>query len=211
MSDATQNPPTPDEPSRSASSSPPPPPGAGSYQPAPPGQPMSSSGEAGQPADLLNRFLARLIDFVLLAVVAAVINSVILSAIFATSGAGMLGVSSGTAFGYAAVSSLVTAALYLGYFALMEARSGQTLGKMVVKLQTQGPNGGTPTMEQALRRNAFVALNLIGIVPIVGWILGPLVSLAAVIMIAVTISNNPATRQGWHDNFAGGTSVVKVG
>jgi hypothetical protein len=32
-----------------------------------------------------------------------------------------------------------------------------------------------------------------------------------VITIMVTINNDNTTRHGWHDNFAGGTTVVRVG
>ena len=55
------------------------------------------------------------------------------------------------------------------------------------------------------------ALGVIAIVPVVGWLVAPLAQLAAAIFIAVTINNNIATRQGWHDQFADGTSVVKIG
>ena len=65
-------------------------------------------------------------------------------------------------------------------------------------------------MEEALKRNAWTALGLIAIIPVVGWFLAPLIELAVVVLILVTISNTP-TRQGWHDNFAGGTSVVRTG
>jgi hypothetical protein len=81
---------------------------------------------------------------------------------------------------------------------------------MLLKLQTRGPDGGNPTFEQALKRNAFTAIGVLGIIPFMGFLAG-LLSLAAVIMIAVTISNNTATRRGWHDDFAGGTQVVKIG
>jgi uncharacterized RDD family membrane protein YckC len=79
-----------------------------------------------------------------------------------------------------------------------------------MKLQTRGPHGQNPTTEEALKRNAFLAIGVLGIIPVVG-ALAPLLSLVAVIAIAVTISNNTETRQGWHDNFAGGTRVVKLG
>ena len=65
-------------------------------------------------------------------------------------------------------------------------------------------------MQQAIMRSSFQALGLIGIVPIVGAFFGPLISLAAVIFIAVTINNDTVNRQGWHDHFAGGTKVLKV-
>ncbi|HET6627994.1 MAG TPA: RDD family protein [Nocardioidaceae bacterium] len=202
MSDSTQNP-RPEEPGQY-------PPGQGSYQPgmAPP-PPMAGAPGVGQPADLMNRFLARLIDYVLLFVVnILVVTVVIVGALMGNSGS-MMG--SGSSFGASVVSSLLTAAIALGYFAFMESNRGQTVGKMLMKLETRGPGGGRPTMEEALKRNAFTAIGVIGIIPILGWILSPILMLVAVIAIAVTISNNAATRQGWHDQFAGGTSVVKIG
>ena len=48
-------------------------------------------------------------------------------------------------------------------------------------------------------------------VPVVGPAVGALTELAAVIMIAVGINNDTVSRQAWHDNFAGGTRVVKIG
>ncbi len=159
--------------------------------------PESPTPQPAQPApiaaDLGTRFLARLIDSVLLGVVFG-----ILAAIF---GVAMLGYGFDfgfSAFWYGLVSALVT----IGYFALMEANLGQTVGKMLLKLRTEGPNGEKPTLEQAIKRNSFYVL---GILPI----LGGLAELAAVIGIAVTISNSP-TNTGWHDNFAGGTQVVKI-
>jgi uncharacterized RDD family membrane protein YckC len=100
------------------------------------------------------------------------------------------------------VYAIITAAITIGYFAIMESNSGQTVGKMLVGLKTVGPDGNKPTMEQALKRNSWYAL---GIFP---W-LGGLAQLAATIYIAVTI-NNSATRTGWHDVFAGGTKVIKT-
>lgn len=220
MSDSTQNPPPPDEPQYS-SPPPPPPPSASESTPPPtapptaqqPGaQPMGAAGGGvGQPADLLTRFLARLIDGVLLFIVLFVINGVILTAFLAGAGTGSFGFGTGSSFAFSAVSAILTAAIYLGYFAVMESRTGQTLGKMLLKLETRGPGGGKPTLEQAVKRNAWTALGLLGLVPILGWLLSLLAQLAAVITIAVTINNNSATRQGWHDNFAGGTTVYKVG
>lgn len=200
-----------------------PPPEQGSYgtTPPPPGgwqQPMpppaqSMTGGIGQPADLGPRFLARLVDYVLLAIVNGVLVSFVVVGMVMGSDAGSLtgwGMDSGVSWGASAVSSIFTAALTLGYFALMESSRGQTVGKMLLKLETRGPAGGRPTMEQAVRRNAFTAIGVLGIVPFFGFLAG-LLSLAAVIMIAVTINKNTETRRGWHDDFAGGTTVVKIG
>ena len=213
MSDQTQNPP-PEEPGSY-------PPGQGSYQPGmappPPMQPgmappppMQPAPGVGQPADLMSRFLARLIDYVLLIVLNILIVSVIIvGVVMGASAGGMMG--TGESAVVSVVSSILSAAIALGYFALMESSRGQTLGKMVMKLETRGPSGGRPTLEEALKRNAFTAIGIIGIIPIVGWILSPILSLVAVIMIAVNISQDTVTRQGWHDRFAGGTMVIRIG
>lgn len=209
MSDSTQNPPPPPEEPRQ----PPPPPDQGSYHPSapPPTQPMSAPTGVGLPADLLMRFLARLIDFVLLGIVNVILVSVVIVGAIMGASSGGLGMSTGSSFAAGVVQSVLTAAIYLGYFAYLESSRGQTVGKMLLKLETRGPGGGRPTMEQAVKRNAFTAIGLIGIIPILGWFLSPLLSLVAFIMIAVTINNDNVNRQGWHDKFAGGTSVIKVG
>lgn len=136
---------------------------------------------------------------------AIIITVVIIGAVFSALG----GRSSGFLAG--AIGAVLSAAIYLGYFAFMESNRGQTVGKMLMKLQTQGPDGQKPTMEQALKRNAWVALGVLAIIPFVGGLLGSVAQLGAAIYIAVTINNNTATRQGWHDEFAGGTKVIKIG
>jgi hypothetical protein len=55
-----------------------------------------------------------------------------------------------------------------------------------------------------------VALGILGVIPIIGGLIGGLAELVIVIVIAVTINNSP-TKQGWHDNLAGGTKVIKIG
>src|SRR5688572_3840028 len=75
MSDSTQNPPSGD-PGDPGTPPPPPagPPTGGYMPPAPETGPGMANGGVGQPADLLMRFLARLIDFVLLGIAMAIIN-----------------------------------------------------------------------------------------------------------------------------------------
>ena len=221
MSDPTQNPPP-----EGSSYQPPPPPegqapgappggqpgGQPTYGMPPAGQPGYGYGPpsgVGQPADLLMRFLARLIDFVLIGIVNAIISAILVVGILGLNGGGY-GFSMGASFASGAISAIISATLSLGYFTLMESRNGQTVGKMLLKLQTQGPSGATPTTEEALKRNAWVALGILGVIPIVGGLIGGLATLAIVIVIAVTINNSP-TKQGWHDEFAGGTKVIKIG
>lgn len=165
---------------------------------------MSSTEDSGQAitegVSVGTRVLARLIDFVLLWVVTlVVIVPVVIGAMF--TGAGM-----GGGFGFGGgigglVAAVVSTAIYLGYFVLLESNGGQTLGKRLMKIRTVGPGGGNPTLEQALRRNAWLAL---GIIPM----LGGLLSLAAAIWIIVTIANEQQVAV--HDSFAGGTGVVRA-
>lgn len=163
------------------------------------------AGASGEPvaADLGPRFLARVIDGVLLWVVfLVIIVPIVVVALF--SGSFGFGAAFGGGFttgGF--VAGIVWAAIVIGYFALMESTRGQTVGKMVMKLKTQGPDGENPSLEMAIKRNIWLALSIIPII-------GGLAQLGAVIYIAVTISQSP-THTGWHDTFAGGTRVIKTG
>lgn len=173
-----------------AASSPPPPP-----PPPPPPAPEASRG-VGQDAELGVRIGARLIDHILLGIATSVILiPLVVGSLFD-------GVGTNSAFGFgtslgSVVASLVSAALYIAYFAWFESNRGQTLGKQLLNLKVEGPGGGNPTMEQSVRRNLWIAA---GIVPLIG----PLAELALVVWIIVTISNG----RGVHDEWAGGTRVV---
>ena len=165
-------------------------------------------GYAGEPAPLMPRLLARLIDFILLAVVIAVVQAVVVRGVLGLRGASY-GVDVGASYAASSVSGVLGALIYLAYFALMESRTGQTLGKRLLRLRTQGPDGGPPSLEAAVRRNFWVALGVFAIVPFVGGAISGLVELVIVIVIMVGISQS-STRQAWHDRLAGGTQVVRV-
>lgn len=189
---------------------PPQPPGPPTPPPAggmPGGMPGGASG-VPRPAELLNRFLARLIDHVLLGVVFVPVY-IILSAIIYSGFSN----SFGEYFIFYTLSAIIQAALFLGYFAFMESNRGQTVGKMVLKLRTFGPDGvSNPTMQEAVKRNAYAALGVLSIIPFIGWFfLGWAAPLAAMIFIAVTLNSDQPNHQGWHDKFAGGTMVKQIG
>jgi uncharacterized RDD family membrane protein YckC len=168
---------------------PPPPPPAGAAAPAP-GVPGAGYG-AGQPGNLLDRFLARLIDGIIVGVVIAILNFIL-----------QAGMSYWTA---TFISGVIGAVLVTGYFVYFESERGQTVGKQVMKLKTVGPDGqSNPTVNEALKRNIW---NAFQIVPC----LGPLAALASVILIAIGINGDPVNRQHWFDKFAGGTRVLKIG
>jgi uncharacterized RDD family membrane protein YckC len=221
MSDPHE-PPRPDGPTESAGDAPaPPPPSAppptdpyggaasGGYaqqnpygEPAPPppgyGQPVGE-----QPGGLLDRFLARLIDGILLGIVTSIIELILAAAFGVSTG----GLGFGGSYAYAAIAAIIGTAINLGYFAYLESSRGQTVGKMALKLHVQTLTGGLPTFEQAARRNIWLALPILGIIPFIGGLIGALGELVAVIMIAVGISNDSA-RRPWTDKYAE-TRVVK--
>ena len=174
-------------------------------QPAPP-----AGSQVGQPADLMTRFLARLIDFVIVGIVVGILNSIIIAIAvgnaISSRSTGMFD------FGISTViTAVLGAAIILGYFAFLESSRGQTLGKMIMKIKTFGPGGANPTMAEAVKRNIWTAVGVLNIIPFVGWLLTFVGSLGAMIYAAVTINNDTVTRRGWHDKFAGGTSVIKIG
>ena len=119
----------------------------------------------------------------------------------------------GEQFIFYTLIAIIQAGLYLGYFAFLESNRGQTVGKMVMKLRTFGPDGASnPTMNEAVKRNVYSALGILSIIPIIGWFfLGWAAPLAAMVYIAITLNSDVPNHQGWHDKFAGGTRVMQIG
>lgn len=148
-------------------------------------------------------------DHVLIGIVNAIIVSVVIvGAVLNSDGNYYFGYGESILAGI--VSAVVGVALSMGYFVYMETRQGRTLGKMVMKLHVEGAAGGKPTVQESVKRNIWMALPLLGIVPLIGGLIGSLAQLVAVIMIAVGISSDTAQRKPWTDKFAG-TQVIKEG
>ena len=155
-------------------------------QPGPYGEPGGYRPPAGgqEPGGLALRFVARLIDGVIVNVVAVLIVLIL-----------------GALTNYW-VTGLFSGLLMFIYFLAFETSQGWTPGKKVLGLSVHGPGGALkPTAQQSAIRNSWTLLNIIPFV-------GGLLTLVAVIVIAVTINSSP-TKQGKHDEFAGGTQVVK--
>jgi uncharacterized RDD family membrane protein YckC len=183
-------PPDPSIPSAAPPPPPPPPPAPAAGKPAAAPGAYGAYGP-GSPGNLVDRFLARLIDGVIVGIVYFILYIIMLAA---------------TSYFLAVfLSGVFAAALYIGYFAYLESNRGQTIGKQVMKLKTVGPDGhSNPTMNEAVKRNIWYAFSII---PFIGW----LGELASVILIAVGINGDTVNRQSWFDKFAGGTKVIKVG
>lgn len=167
---------------------PPPPPG---YLPPPnpyvaPGgyYPSAPPAGYGHPGGLGVRFGARVIDGLLVGMVAGLLVM-------------LFGASSNIM-----VTGLFSGVLMFAYFVAMEVTQGRTVGKMLLGLSVHGPGGAPkPDVKQSAIRNAFTLLT---IVPYIGGLL----AVVAYVVIAVTINGSP-TKQGKHDELAGGTQVVK--
>lgn len=154
--------------------------GPSPYSPAP--QP---TGRQAVPATLGVRFGARLID----GIIVGIVGGILLSILHLTSQMWAPGLFSGL--------------LLFIYFVAFEVGMGGTPGKKIFRMSVLGPGGAPkPTLQQSAIRNSFT---LLGIIP---FLVGGLLELAAWIYIAVTI-NNSATKQGKHDELAGGTQVVR--
>lgn len=143
------------------------------------------SARAQHPAGLGVRFFARLIDGILVNIVAF-----------------LLSLSLFDEDSWFLATSLFSGVLMFAYFVIFEITYGSSLGKKLLGLAVHGPGGmPKPDAKQSAIRNAFLLLTLVPY-------LGGLLTLVAYLVIAVTISSSP-TRQGKHDELAGGTQVVK--
>jgi len=137
-----------------------------------------------QPGGLLVRWVARIIDGILVAIVSYAL-------IFATD----------TLSNYW-VTGLFTGVLTFVYFVAFEVSIGSTPGKKLLGLSVRGAGGAPkPTASQSAIRNSWT---LLPIIPFIGGLLGVI----AIVVIAVTINGSP-TKQGKHDELAGGTQVLK--
>ena len=130
------------------------------------------------------RFAARLIDGIIVNVVAFVL-------VFAVSSVSNYW-----------ITGLFSGLLMFLYFLAFETTQGWTPGKKILGLSVHGPGGAPkPTAQQSAIRNVWT---LLPIIPFIGGLL----AFIAIVVIAVTINSSP-TKQGKHDELAGGTQVVK--
>ena len=95
----------------------------------------------------------------------------------------------------------VCTVLVLAYFAGLDVLFGATLGKAALGLRVVSPDGGSPTLRQALTRESFTVL---GSIPFIG----VPVAIAAWVWIGRSLRAHEL-RQGKHDLLAGGTRVVR--
>ena len=171
--------------------------------------PASSPGIPGFVyADVPNRFIALIIDAIVMFLILIVIG-IILAAVGFNAGVLATGTNIVSGILYAALSLVVTG----GYFIYTWTSMRASVGMRVLGMQVGNAfDGKTLTMEQAMKR--FIALwgpsTLSGALNSVSGI-GQIVSLAVLIYLVYllyTTAKSP-TKQGFHDIFAN-TVVVKA-
>ena len=141
-------------------------------------------GGSTNPGGLGLRFAARFIDGIIVGIVGWII-------VFALDSASNV-----------MITGLFTGLLTFIYYVAFEVTQGWTPAKKLLGLSVHGPAGAAkPTAAQSAIRNSWT---LLPIIPFIGGLLG----IVAIVVIAVTINGSP-TKQGKHDELAGGTQVVK--
>ena len=162
------------------------------YPPAPPPPPSEPS--ALVPVGPWPRLGARIIDGLVLLIP----NLLLVGLLTDDSGTTLTGGGGGVD---SFVAGVVSTLLGFAYAVYLEASRGRTVGKQVLGIAVVGADGRNPTPEVAARRNAWLLLSLVPLV-------GGLASFVIAVMIAVSINRDPFKR-GIHDNFAGGTAVIR--
>lgn len=174
---------------------------------------VPSRGNAGgQIADVRRRVSADLVDFLILAILGAAVGVVLdqigLDAILATRFQGDLA----PRFGLSAVpATLVTLAVHLGYWTLLEGRGGQSVGKLVVRIRAVREDASALDYMTALKRHVIFYLpQVLGWVPsLIVLVLAGTAQVALMLAGLVTYMLDEPLRQGFHDKFAG-TIVVNA-
>ena len=138
------------------------------------------------PGGIGRRFFARVIDGILVNIVAFLLSFFMFDRDY-----------------WFLATGLFSGVLMFGYFVLFEVTYGASPGKKLLGLAVRGPGGAAkPDVRQSAIRNSFTLLALIPYI-------GELLAFIAYVVIAVTISASP-TKQGKHDELAGGTEVVRT-
>ena len=151
-----------------------------------------------QYAGRLQRFLAFVIDLIILLVTIGILNATgIIETVAPEEGSSI-----------STTDSLIQAVVWVSYYVLLTAAFGATLGKMALGMRVVNKDGNRAGVGPVLIRE-IIGRALGGILSvIVGAEIGGLVGFAAAIIIVIMILFDEK-RQGLHDKI-GGTFVVKA-
>lgn len=169
----------------------------------------------GAPAEMGPRAAAAGIDIVIVSLIAGMITSIASTIVHTATTAPARTV-------LALLTVLLVTPIPLAYFALSEARTGRTLGKLVMGIEVQGPTGFAPTLRESLRRNVAqlllgASIALMGAIRLERHLLFlcylalVLCYLGWLVRISVTAFSDPVGnpwRLGLHDRFAHGPTRV---
>jgi uncharacterized RDD family membrane protein YckC len=165
---------------------------------------------------LFDEIVARLIDGIVFMVANLFVSSILLAAL------GPLFVYSPTYGALGAGFFLLTMAnwvvsglLYGAYDYFLHARSGQTLGKMAMKIRVATVDGRPMSQQALLRRSAAYpgVFVLIGLLAGLSWsaaTLGTLIAAGLSLADGIPVITDQRLHQALHDRFAG-TVVIKAG
>lgn len=167
--------------------------------------PVAPAGPAPQIADIGRRVNADLVDFLVLALLGATVGFVLQRLGFrdlVTPGVGSEGRSG---LGLPAVpATLMTLAIHLGYWTLMEGRGGQSVGKRAFRIRAVRKDVSGLDYSTAFKRHVlFYIPQLFAWVPSLV-VLGLAVVAQAALLLAglITYIVDAPLRQGFHDKFA---------
>jgi uncharacterized RDD family membrane protein YckC len=137
----------------------------------------SDASPSGEPADLGSRFVARLVDGLVIGMLAVPLIAMGVLPADGTGGALVLGTA-----GY----------LYAASF----DAAGGTLGKRLLRLSVVAADGSRPGLGAGATRNLWLLSSLLpGLV-------GQSVAVSVSVVLAITIAKHPL-ELGWHDRLAG--------
>lgn len=152
-----------------------------------------------RPAGMGKRVGAYIIDTVIVALVLSVLAFVGLD------GGLVPATPEGTDASSTYVSGMLFAALTLAYFVLMEAATGQTFGKRLLRIRATKADGSDMTLEGAFKRRVLFFIG--SVVPVAG--IANLIGFAVPLAALVTAIQDHGLHQGFHDRWAS-TRVVDV-
>ena len=144
-----------------------------------------------------HRFLAFVIDAIVLLVVVAILN-----------GVGLIDTISFDESEVSTLDGVVQAAVAFGYYFVLTAAFGATLGKMALGMRVVDANGNKAGVVPVLVREAIARALGAMITALVGASIGNLVGLAVGVIIIIMILFDEK-RQGLHDKVAK-TFVVRT-
>jgi uncharacterized RDD family membrane protein YckC len=167
------------------------------------------------PAEWWERFAARFIDGVVFGVASMIVSSilfVLFVPLFAFSA--YRGIAGPVFFLVYVVSWVVSGVLFAAYDYFLHARSGQTLGKMALRIRVATVDGRPLSQQVLLRRSAAYpgVFALIGVLAGLSWSAGALGTLLAVglsLADGIPVITDQRLHQALHDRFAG-TVVIKA-